>query len=75
MKFKKGDIIIGNEKNYYGITSRGVKCTVCSDENKDGLIVVVLGIRKELGNIDYMDKFTVEAKKFNLIKKKGIQFK
>lgn len=27
-KFKVGDIVIGNEKNHYGITARGVKCEV-----------------------------------------------
>lgn len=73
MKFKKGDIIIGNDKNRYGITRCGVKCTVRNNESEYGKINVVVGEYKKIPF--YETDFTVESKYFDLVKRVGIQFK
>lgn len=72
-KFNVGDIVVGNQKNEYGITAKGVKCEVVA--------VGVFGVKEDImvktleGNDKgYQD--SVESSKFDLYvtEKKGKSF-
>ena len=61
MKFKVGDIIIGNEYNFYSETAKGIKCKVLKniDFGNNDILVEIIGSN---------DKYYVDSYRFNLNK-------
>lgn len=68
--FKKGDLVIGNDSNYYSITAEGTLCLVIEDENEFGEIYIKLikpYKNHSIGVIDNLGyKARVYANRFNL---------
>lgn len=61
MKFRVNDVIIGNDRNTYSITKRGIKCEVVSVQDSTILVRVLEGIKE--GSEHY-----VVPEQFDLVK-------
>jgi len=63
MNFNIGDIIIGNEHNYYGITNRVTLCEVVEMLDRNIIRVEVLG------GAHRGARYTVDANVFDLVER------